>query len=664
VLLQLDTLGRQIGGRWLFQDASMSINAGDRVGIVGPNGAGKSTMLRVVSGDETPDAGEVNLPRGTRIGMLRQEIDPRQTRTVEEEAATALARLDELERELRTIEQEMTDIGERGEPIPDAMAERYDYVSHQFQHGGGFEREAQVARVLAGLGFDDDARTRTLDTFSGGWLMRVELAKLFLSEPDVLLLDEPTNHLDLPAIQWFEDTIAAFPGALLVVSHDRTFLAKHVTRVIELDGLGRSTVYEAGYERYLVDREERRTLLLARKANQDREIAQMERFVERFRAKSTKAKQAQSRMKALDKIERIEVEAENKRAMRMKIQPPPRSGQQVMKLEHVVKSYGDNRIYEDLEFGLLRGERVALAGPNGAGKSTLLRIVAGALEFDSGERTLGHNVQIAYFAQHQLEALDERLTVLQELEKDALSDDVPRLRGHLGAFLFSGEDVDKKIGVLSGGEKSRVALAKLLLRPANLLVLDEPTNHLDIVSCEVLESALRSYEGTLIFVSHDRAFINALATRVVEVRYGVLREFIGNYDDYLHRLQQLEDRSREAAAPSPAEPKAVPSTKSTAAPAPKSAPRQSKAERQAGRERRKSRDRLVRKVEKLEQQIAQEEKALEEIGFRLGDPSVYNDHARAREVQEQQQELQTVIAGLYDEWERLNGELSALDDVL
>jgi ATP-binding cassette subfamily F protein 3 len=666
VLLQLDTLGRQIGGRWLFQDASMSINAGDRVGIVGPNGAGKSTLLRVVSGEEAPDAGEVNLPRGTRIGMLRQEIDPRKTRTVEEEAATALARLDELERELRSIEHEMTEIGERGEPVPDSMAERYDYVSHQFQHGGGFEREAQVARVLAGLGFDDAARGRTLDTFSGGWLMRVELAKLFLSEPDVLLLDEPTNHLDLPAIQWFEETIAAFPGALLVVSHDRTFLSKHVSRVIELDGLGRSTVYEAGYERYLVDRVERREQLLARKANQDREIAQMERFVERFKAKSTKAKQAQSRIKALDKIERIEVGDENKRAMRMKIQPPPRSGQQVIKLEHVVKSYPGNRVYDDLEFGLLRGERVALAGPNGAGKSTLLRIVAGALEFDSGERTLGHNVQIAYFAQHQLEALDEGLTVLQELEKDALSEDVPRLRGHLGAFLFSGEDVDKKISVLSGGEKSRVALAKLLLRPANLLVLDEPTNHLDIVSCEVLESALQSYEGTLIFVSHDRAFINALASLVVEVRYGVLREFIGNYDDYLHRLQQLEARTSEAAvpAPEPAEPEAAPKAVETPPAKARSAPRPSKAERQAERERRRTRDRLARKIEKLEQQIAREEKALEELGFRLGDPSVYSDHAQAREIQEQQAERKAIIAGLYEEWERLNGELSALDDVL
>jgi ATP-binding cassette subfamily F protein 3 len=708
VLLQLNSLGKQIGGRWLFQDTSMTINAGDRVGVVGPNGAGKSTLLRVVSGEEAGDAGEVSLPRGTRIGMLRQEIDPRQTRTVEEEASTALARLDELERELRELEQSMIELGERGDAIPDMLAERYDYVSHQFQHGGGFEREAQVARVLAGLGFDDEARGRPLHTFSGGWLMRVELAKLFLSEPDILLLDEPTNHLDLPAIQWFEETIAAFPGALLVVSHDRTFLTKHVTRVIELDGLGRANTYEAPYERYLTLREERREQLLARKANQDREIAQMERFVERFRAKSTKAKQAQSRIKALGRIERIEVDAENKRAMRMKIPPPPRSGQQVIKLEHIVKSYAEKRVYEDLNFGLLRGERVALAGPNGAGKSTLLRIVAGALEFDSGERTLGHNVQSAYFAQHQLEALDSKLTVLQELEKDALSDDVPRLRGHLGAFLFSGDDVDKKISVLSGGEKSRVALAKLLLRPANLLILDEPTNHLDIVSCEVLERALQTYEGTLIFVSHDRAFINALATKVVEVRYGVLREFIGDYDDYLHRLKQLESTiakptANDSAVSDTVAPEAKLATqvesaaksgsksgsrsKSDSKPASKSASKSrtasksesgpkadsepkpkpkpaSKAERQAERERRKTHDKLTRKVEKLEQQISEQEQALEELGFRLGDPSVYNDRERLQEVQEQQAALKTIIADLYDGWERLNDEATALDDVL
>ncbi len=622
-------------------------------------------MLKVIAGDDPADAGQVTMVRGTRLGVLRQEIDPRQSHSVEQEAATALAELDALAQEIAGIEAEMSRLGEAHEVIPEPLAARYDEAQSHFQQAGGYEREARVARVLAGLGFDDEARKRSLSSFSGGWLMRVELAKLFLAQPDVLLLDEPTNHLDLPAIQWFEETIREFPGAVVVVSHDRTFLQRHVRRVVELDGLGRCEVYEAGYQRYLELRQERREQLLAQKANQDREIAQMERFVARFRAKATKAKQAQSRIKALEKIERIEVAPEGKRAMRMKIQPPPRSGQQVMHLDHVRKAYGENVVYEDVSFTVQRAERVALAGPNGAGKSTLLRMVAGALAPDGGDRVVGHNVQIAFFAQHQLEALDESLSVLEELTKDALTEDVPRLRGHLGAFLFSGEDVDKNIGVLSGGEKARVALAKLLLRPTNLLVLDEPTNHLDIVSCEVLEEALQSYEGTLGFVSHDRAFINALATRVVDVNRGKLRDYIGNYDDYLHRRRQeseraaAEARARAAAAPDLEHAEAAEQPAQQPAPAP-----QTKAERQAERERRKRRDKVKRKVEQLEASIEEHESAHEKLGWRMGDPEVARDPDQLTALQGEREALESIIAESYDEWERLGAELSALEDVL
>ncbi|MCH7600953.1 MAG: ABC-F family ATP-binding cassette domain-containing protein, partial [Myxococcales bacterium] len=547
MLIRLNDLARQIGGRTLFEHASLGLNPGDRVGLVGPNGAGKSTLLRMVAGDEPCDHGEVIKSRGVRIGMIRQEINPGLSHSVQQEAATALARLDELELEMRDLEQQMSSLGEHHQEIPSAIAERYDSVSSQFTHGGGYERESRIAAVLAGLGFDDEARGRPLSSFSGGWLMRVELAKLFLSDPDVLLLDEPTNHLDLPAIAWFEETIVAFEGAVVVVSHDRTFLRKHATRIAEVDGTGRFTVYEGNFDRYLELREEIREHLLARKLNQDREIAQMERFVERFRAKASKAKQAQSRVKALSRIDRIELAPDAKRRMRMKIPDPPRAGRTVMNLTDIHKSYDEKKVYEGIDFQILRGDKIALAGPNGAGKSTLLRIVAGTLDFEAGERVPGHNVEVAFFAQHQLEALHSELTVLEELERDAPSEDFPRLRGHLGGFLFSGDDVDKKISVLSGGEKARVALAKMLLRPANLLVLDEPTNHLDIASCEVLEQALASFAGTLVFVSHDRAFINALATRVVEVNYGVLTEYIGNYDDFMAKKSALERRQGRGA---------------------------------------------------------------------------------------------------------------------
>jgi ATP-binding cassette subfamily F protein 3 len=675
VLIRINDLTKQIGGRTLFAGASLGLNPGDRVGLVGPNGAGKSTLLRMIAGDEPSDHGEVIKSRGVRIGMIRQEIDPNLTHSVQEEAATALARLDDLEREMRELEEEMANLGDHHDEIPTAIAERYDSVSSQFIHGGGYEREARIAAVLAGLGFDNDSRVRPLNSFSGGWLMRVELAKLFLSDPDVLLLDEPTNHLDLPAIAWFEETIVAFEGAVVVVSHDRTFLRKHATRVAEVDGSGRFEVYEGNYDRYLELREEIREHQLARKQNQDREIAQMERFVERFKAKASKAKQAQSRVKALAKIDRIELAPETTRRMRMKIPDPPRAGQTVMNLVDIHKSYDDNKVYDGIQFQVRRGDKVALAGPNGAGKSTLLRIVAGSLGFDSGDRTPGHNVEVAFFAQHQLEALRPELTVLQEVERDASSEDYPRLRGHLGGFLFSGDDVEKKISVLSGGEKARVALAKMLLRPANLLVLDEPTNHLDIASCEVLEQALSSFAGTLVFVSHDRSFINTLATRVVEVNYGVLSEYIGNYDDFIAKKAAIERSAGNATSqgsaaaepprklPAPAK-KSEPKSKSSSAPKAKQTQKLSKAERAAQRDRRKAHDKVQRQIQRIEKVIEEEESSLEALGWKLGDPKISSDAEQLQELQAKRVEVQQLIAEQYSDWERLSDELSALADGL
>ncbi|MCH7869888.1 MAG: ABC-F family ATP-binding cassette domain-containing protein [Myxococcales bacterium] len=667
MLIRLNDLARQIGGRTLFEHASLGLNPGDRVGLVGPNGAGKSTLLRMVAGDEPCDHGEVIKSRGVRIGMIRQEINPGLSHSVQQEAATALARLDELELEMRDLEQQMSSLGEHHQEIPSAIAERYDSVSSQFTHGGGYERESRIAAVLAGLGFDDEARGRPLSSFSGGWLMRVELAKLFLSDPDVLLLDEPTNHLDLPAIAWFEETIVAFEGAVVVVSHDRTFLRKHATRIAEVDGTGRFTVYEGNFDRYLELREEIREHLLARKLNQDREIAQMERFVERFRAKASKAKQAQSRVKALSKIDRIELAPDAKRRMRMKIPDPPRAGRTVINLTDIHKSYDEKKVYEGIDFQILRGDKIALAGPNGAGKSTLLRIVAGTLDFEAGERIPGHNVEVAFFAQHQLEALHSELTVLEELERDAPSEDFPRLRGHLGGFLFSGDDVDKKISVLSGGEKARVALAKMLLRPANLLVLDEPTNHLDIASCEVLEQALASFAGTLVFVSHDRAFINVLATRVVEVNYGVLTEYIGNYDDFMAKKSALERRQGRGAVAdsvSAEPPRKLPAPATEAAPKTKPAPKLSKAERTAQRERRKAHDKVQRKIQRIEKLIEQEERSLEALGWKLGDPKIASDATQLQELQAERVAVQQLIEEQYRDWERLSDELSALADGL
>ncbi len=650
--LELTGVSRSFGERTLFEGVDLRVGASDRVGLVGPNGAGKSTLMRIASADDPPDAGQRITPRGARIGILRQEIDPHPTHTVQQEALTALADLGELELELRALEARMTADGE----VDPRVAERYDQLQDRFLRQGGFSREARVESVLEGLGFDGDARARPLHTFSGGWLMRVELAKLLLADPDVLLLDEPTNHLDLPSIQWFEETLEAFPGGVVVISHDRTFLRRHTNRIAELSH-GRFTLYPCGYDEYLKMREQRREELLARKKSQDKKIAETERFIERFRSKASKARQVQSRVKSLDKLERIDVEEPGARRMRLRIPEPKRAGAIPIELEGIYKAYGDTVVYEGIDASLRRGERLALAGPNGAGKSTLLRILAGVLRFEAGERRLGHQVEVGFYAQHQLEVLDESNTVLGELETVATTDDVPRLRGHLGAFLFSGDDVNKKVSVLSGGEKARLALAKMLLRPKNVLVLDEPTNHLDVEACQVLEDALLAYRGTLVFISHDRAFINALATRVIEVKAGVLREFLGNYDGYLDATQPKTPkrlaRPENAAVESPSAP--------TPAAQKQPKPQLTREERRLERERKKARDRITRRVEKLEAEILEFETATEALGWKLGDPVVYADKAQVVTIEAERTALQTQVADGYREWERLAAELEALD---
>ena len=648
----------------LFRDASVVVRAGDRIGIVGPNGAGKTTLLEALIGDEPHDGGQIHRARGVRLGLLRQEIDPGASHSVRDEARTALADLDALEEELRRLEQEMAERGDRHEALPPALTRRYDECSHRFAQGGGFERHARVSEILAGLGFDHESADRPLSSFSGGWLMRVELAKLLLGQPEILLLDEPTNHLDLPSIQFFEATLERFPGAVLVVSHDRTFLRRQTNRIIELDGRGGFELYEGGYDRYRQQRAQRREELLARKANQDRVIAEKERFIERFRAKATKARQAQSRVKALEKIERVEAPVDTRRAIRLRIPAPARSGERVLTLRDIHKRYGDDAVYEGVDFQLQRGEKVALAGPNGAGKSTLLRIAAGATEFDSGERILGHNVELAFFAQHQLESLDPELSVLEEVSRAARTDELPRLRGLLGALLFTGDEVDKKISVLSGGEKARVALAKLLLRPANLLVLDEPTNHLDIEACEVLEEAFAEFEGTLLFVSHDRSFINALATRVVDVEGGRLEDHLGDYDAYLERkARSLTDAPGQAIGQATG--RHAPGSFATAPPREEPGPGQStpvKSARLLDRERRKTRDRLSRKLDKLEARIADQEEQKAVITARLAEPEVYQDHERIQQIQAEERAAEDAIETLYAEWEAHSEELAALDE--
>jgi ATP-binding cassette subfamily F protein 3 len=659
VLLRLAQIGRALPTRRLFGGVELEVRAGDRIGLVGPNGAGKTTLLRIAAELDSPDEGRVNRPRDIRVGLLRQEIDPGGSQSVREEASTAFAHLDALEAQVAELEREIERVGRAGASPDDALASRYDRARSAFELGGGFERGARVERVLAGLGFDDEDCGRPLHTFSGGWLMRVELAKLLLADPDVLLLDEPTNHLDLPSIEWFESTLTTFRGGVIAISHDRAFLRGFTNRVAELSR-GRFEVWEMGWDRYLTERDLRNEQLRAAKKNQDRKIAETERFIERFRYKASKARQVQSRVKALDKIDRVELADDVRGRMRLRIPPAARAGDVAMTLEDVHKRYADTIVYRGVDLEIKRGDRVAMVGPNGAGKSTLLRILAGELPFDAGERRPGHNVRIAFYAQHQLEVLDAKRTVLEELASVATTEDIARLRGHLGAFLFSGDDVEKKVSVLSGGEKARLALARMLLRPANFLILDEPTNHLDVDACEVLETALSEYDGTLAVISHDRTFIDAIADRVVEVRAGRLREFHGNYSEYLRAAA-----ARTAPDPTPG---AVPGhgDRSIAAPPPTAptAPVDKEArreQRRVERERKKARDRATRRMSVLEEEILDRETQLEQLGWKLGDPEVARDPDRIRTLGAERDVLKEEVDARYKEWERRAAEIDSYD---
>jgi len=642
-VLRLEDASKSFGGRALFEGASLHVRADDRIGLVGRNGAGKTTLLRMLAGLDPPDSGALVLRRGARVGYLRQEVSAASQRTVLAEAETALEPLRALERRMRALEEE---IARDPTHVPDELASRYDEARHTFERGGGFSADAELRATLVGLGLGPEKWEQPLAKLSGGWLMRVELAKLLIARPEVLLLDEPTNHLDLPSIRWFEGVLAAWPGSVVVVSHDRVFLDRHCNRISELSA-SRLTTYKGNYSEFVAQKALRLDEAEARRRNLEREIAEKQRFVTRFKAKASKASQAQSRVKQIEKLraEQALLPTEtSERTMRVRFRSAVRSGETVLRLERVAKAYGEVVVYRSLEFELRRGERVALVGPNGAGKSTLLRIAAGALPPDAGTRELGHNVRPGFSAQHQVDALDPRRTVLGELEQEADIDDVPRLRGVLGAFLFSGDDVDKKVSVLSGGEKARLALAKLLLAKGNFLVLDEPTNHLDMEARDVLTESLSGYEGTLLFVSHDRRFINTLATRVVEVTPGErearVRAFLGNYDFYESTLaREAADRAPRAESAPPAKPAAA--AKPRAKPAPKdNAARKLRAE-----------------VEALEQRIEAAEAEREKLDWLAADPAVAKDGERMKALAEERAGRQAEIRALYEEWEAKSAEL-------
>ena len=634
-MLQLKNVIKQFADQLILNDVDWHVRSTDRVGLCGENGAGKTTLLRLLAGQCGADAGKVQLARGTTVGYLPQEGLEHSGRDLFSEVRSALALLLSVEEELQSLENKIS------RETVQADLDRYSELQEIFRQRGGYTMEADIGRVLKGLGFAEDDWTKPCEHFSGGWQMRIALAKLLLQKPNLLLLDEPTNHLDLPARDWLEGYLAAYPHAVILVSHDRFFLDQVVTRIVEI-WHAKLTDYPGNYSRYLTAREERVRALREAKTRQDEEIARTEAFINKFRFNANKAALVQSRVKQLEKIERIELPPERKK-IGFTFPAPAKGGRLSVSLEQVSHGYGDLAVLEDVSLAVERGERIALVGANGAGKSTMMRLLAGVETPRTGQREAGHNLAMAYFAQDQANTLDPKLSVLEQITRAAPFDMVPKVRNLLGAFLFHGDDVHKKVAVLSGGERNRLALAILLLRPANLLLLDEPTNHLDLASKEVLLQALKGYKGTMVFVSHDRYFVDALANRVVEVAARSATSYIGNYGDFLRSKSLEGDLSHSAV-------RVEQIRTDEAAQAGKTHRLVSHAERKTARREAKKRQ---KKLAEVESRIEALEKEIAALTVEMQDPALAVDHARLGKLVDQHTELQAELDACMELWEDL-----------
>ncbi len=536
-MISFSSIHKQYGKQLIFVDASFQLNPGEKVGLVGPNGSGKTTLFRMVVGEEAPDEGDVSVPKKLTIGYFRQDVEEMKGRSVLDEAIAGSGRLGDLHHELEALHREM-DNPEQADEM-DRILARFGDVQEEYEHLGGYGLEAQAREVLHGLGFREEWIDGDVGAMSGGWKMRVALARVLLGRPDVLLMDEPTNHLDIESIIWLEQFLKGYPGALLMTSHDREFMNRIVTRIAEIDG-GEIIAYSGNYDFYERERAIRETNQQAAFARQQSMFAKEQRFIERFKTHAAKAAQVQSRIKALDKIDKIEL-PKSRHVVKFDFRTPPRSGDQVVVIEDLHKRYGAHVIYEGFNLTVRRGERWAVMGRNGAGKTTLLKMIAGATEPDAGSLRLGASLIMGYFAQQSLDVLNPELTVFEQLQSDFPQDGIGSLRTLAGAFQFSGDDVDKPIRALSGGEKSRLAIARMLYNPPNFLVLDEPTNHLDLATKEMLVEALKDFEGTMVFVSHDRMFLRGLASRVLELggesgTEHTPRIYPGSYVEYVQAL--------------------------------------------------------------------------------------------------------------------------------
>jgi len=650
-MITLSRVQKSFGSKVLFKDCSLQIGVRDRLGLIGPNGSGKTTLFKMILGEEPIDEGEILIAKGVKIGYLPQEVISFTGNTVLNEVLKSSIRITSLQDKMKILEEELLSIKDPKEQ--ERLAKEYGKLQERYTILGGYGLEAEAKQILQGLGFKERDFDRATDELSGGWLMRIALAKILLQSPDLLLLDEPTNHLDLASLIWLEEFLINYPGAMVIVSHDRVFLNHLIDWIAEIEAQ-KIDLYYGGYDHYLEEKEARKQILEATYKTQQRKIEQTERFIERFRAKNTKSSQVQSRIKMLEKLERIELPKE-KKEIRFRFPIPKRSGHKVVEVKNLYKSYGNIRVYQGTDLILYRGDKVAFVGPNGAGKSTLLKIFAGVLDFEEGEVELGKNVTRAYFAQHQFDLLHPENTVFEELLSIATDETQTELRTLLGTFLFSGDEVEKKVSVLSGGEKSRLILAKMLLKPANFLLLDEPTSHLDIPSRNVLEMALKQFQGTICLITHDRHLINQIANKVIEVDHGVPHLFLGNYDDYLYKKQQIHLEEVQ---------KNVGAIQESPLPLKKKPLYRTKEER---RKRAQEMDQFRKQLSSLEKRFQEVEKSLNEatqtldyLNQKLSDPNLYTNKKETFETIQSHKQTQEQVKELTQVWESLALEMEEM----
>ncbi len=648
-MLQIKNLGKAFRGEWLFRSLDFQVSERDRIGLVGDNGTGKSTLMKVLAGLLPADEGEVIGPQDLTFGYLPQDGLFNHGCTVLEEALSVFAELKALEIECRQLEHELADMQHSG-PEYEKKLERYSSVSQEFGLKGGYAIEAKAGSVLLGLGFAQADLDRPCEEFSGGWQMRIALAKLLLQQPSLLLLDEPTNHLDLEARNWLEDYLQGYPHALVLVSHDRFFLDKVVQRILEIRN---RTVhfYTGNYADFVRQREERLAQLVAAYEAQQKEIARIKTFADKFRYKATKAAQVQSRLKDLERMKPVELPPETK-PIRLRFPEGPRTGRIVVELSNVTSGYDQSPVFCNLNLILEKGDRIALVGPNGAGKSTLMKLLAGRLPLLSGRRREGHNVIVSYFSQDQDDLLTSTKTVWDEVYSVAPNHIIPQLRTLLGCFLFSGDDIEKPVSVLSGGERSRLVLCKLLLSPANCLLLDEPTNHLDIRSKDILMDSLHDYQGTLVFVSHDRYFLDGLATKVYEVGNQTAMLYLGNYEDYLYKKKLEEEAAQENSFERPI-PRSIDNANGEDHSS-QASPRKKKVNPYKIRK-------ISEQIEGIEAAIQTHETRIAVLAQLLASEELYRDHQLFRTTMEEHDSLQLELNQLMEQWEKLHTELSAIE---